>query len=261
MQKALKRLTSELFATHRVEQHALFRLLDADRLTPEEAQAVGLEIFHVVDAFPRFLAALLANLADYRERMDLVENLYAEHGRMHSQHVHVVTYRHFLYALGLDDAHIDGSRPGVAALAYVRAMLALCAREQPAEALGALGVIEETVARVSPSVGRYGQRRLGGARGFGSHFSVHETLDLSHADEIYQLAAGACARGEQQAVLRGSALGFYHQTRLYTDLVAAHVSPERLGALVAHNRPVYLGAEALERGLSDTLLPRRAEPG
>ena len=47
MQKALKRLTSALFATHRVEQHALFRLLDADRLTPEEAQAVGLEIFHI----------------------------------------------------------------------------------------------------------------------------------------------------------------------------------------------------------------------
>ena len=249
MEQALKHMTSELFATHRVEQHVLFRLLDDDRLTQEEAAAVGLEIFHVVDAFPRFLAALLANLADYRERMNLVENLYAEHGRLRAEHVHVVTYRHFLHALGLDDTRIDHSRPGVAALAYVRAMLALCARAEPAEALGALGVIEETVARVSPIVGRYGQRRVGNARGLGSHFSVHETLDLSHADEIYQLAASACARGGQQSVLQGIALGFYYQTRLYTDLVASHVSLERLGALAAHNRPVYLATETLQRGL------------
>ena len=249
MEQALKQLTTSLFASHRVEQHALFQLLEADRLTQAEAAAVGLDIFHVVDAFPRFLGAVLANLGDYRERMSLVENLYVEHGRMRVEHVHVVTYRQFLYALELDDARIDASRPSVAALAYVRAMLALCAREQPAEALGALGVIEETVARVSPIVGRYGQRRLGAAKGLGSHFSVHETLDLSHADEIYQLAAGACARGQTQPVLQGIALGLYYQTRLYTDLVESRVSPERLGALGAHNRPVYLALEGLEARL------------
>jgi pyrroloquinoline-quinone synthase len=240
MYGALKDLTSELFARQRVEQHALFLLLDGDRLTDGEARAIGLDIFHVVDAFPRFLAAVLTHITDYRERMNLVENLYAEHGRMRAEHVHVVTYRSFLHALGLSDAQIDASEPGLAAQAYVRAVLALCGREEPAEALGALGVIEEIVARVSPIVGRYGARRLGAGESLGSHFSVHEALDLSHADEIYALAARASSRGREAEVRRGIALGFYYQTRLYTDLVESRVGPERRIEVAAHNRPAYL---------------------
>jgi pyrroloquinoline quinone (PQQ) biosynthesis protein C len=240
MYRALKDLTVELFARQRVEQHALFLLLESERLTADEARAIGLDIFHVVDAFPRFLAAVLTHIGDYRERMNLVENLYAEHGRMRVEHVHVVTYRSFLHALGLGDAQIDASEPGLAAQAYVRALLALCGREEPAEALGALGVIEEIVARVSPIVARYGKRCIGAGGSLGSHFSVHETLDLSHADEIYALAARACARGREQEVRRGIALGFYYQTRLYTDLVASRVAPERLLDVTVHNRPAYV---------------------
>jgi pyrroloquinoline quinone (PQQ) biosynthesis protein C len=244
MYGALKDLTVELFASQRVEQHALFLLLEGDRLTVDEARAIGLDIFHVVDAFPRFLAAVLTHIGDYRERMNLVENLYAEHGRMREEQVHVVTYRSFLHALGLSDAQIDASEPGLAAQAYVRALLALCGREEPAEALGALGVIEEVVARVSPIVGRYGSRGLRAGASMGSHFSVHEALDLSHADEIYRLAAHTCARGLENDVRRGIALGFYYQTRLYTDLVSSRVAPERLVEVAAHNRPAYLDLTA-----------------
>jgi pyrroloquinoline quinone (PQQ) biosynthesis protein C len=244
MYRALKHLTSTLFASQRVEQHALFRLLESDRLTPEEARAIGLDIFHVVDAFPRFLAAVLTHIADYRERMQLVENLYAEHGRMRAEHAHVVTYRSFLHALGISDARIDESKPGLAAQAYVRALLALCGREEPAEALGALGVIEEIVARVSPIVGRYGTGRLRSGESLGSHFSLHEALDLSHADEIYELAARASARGCEEDVRRGIALGFYYQTRLYTDLVESRVAPERIADIALHNRPAYLDLTA-----------------
>lgn len=240
MYEALKGLTVELFARQSVETHPLFQLLESERLTAEESRAIGLDIYHVVDAFPRFLSGVLTHMHDFRERMDLVENLYAEHGRMRVEHVHVVTYRHFLHALGLDDARIDASEPGLAAEVYVRGLLALCKKDDPAEALGALGVIEEIVARVSPIVGRYGTRRLAAGESQGSHFSVHEALDLSHADEIYTLAARTAARGREKEVRRGIALGFYYQTRLYTDLVANHVAPERLGELASKNRPAYV---------------------
>lgn len=240
MQPALKELTVQLFARQRVETHPLFQLLESERLTAQEARAIGLDIYHVVDAFPRFLSGVLTHMRDFRERMNLVENLYAEHGRMHEGHVHVVSYRHFLYALGLDDAQIEASEPGLAADVYVRALLALCGRDEPAEALGALGVIEEIVARVSPIVGRYGARRLAPGQSQGSHFSVHEALDLSHADEIYELAARTAERGRAREVRRGIALGFYYQTRLYTDLVASHVSAERLGEFGLQNRPAYV---------------------
>jgi pyrroloquinoline quinone (PQQ) biosynthesis protein C len=204
-----------------IEAHPLFRRMERDELSPEEARAIALDVYHVVDAFPRFLAALLARIADHRLRMPIVENLYCEHGRMDPHEIHVVTYRAFLRALGLDDDRIDESEPGLPATVYVRAVMDLCARAPLPEALAALGVIEEIVARVSPIVGRFGLRHAAG-RDAGSHFSVHESLDLSHADELYDLAARAAGDADARDVARGIALGRYYQRRLYGDLLDAY---------------------------------------
>ena len=54
-----------------------------------------------MDHLPRFLAALLTSIPDYRMRMPLVENLFEEHGRMSEKARPVETYRDFLKSLGL----------------------------------------------------------------------------------------------------------------------------------------------------------------
>ena len=104
---------------------------------------IGLQIFHVVDHFPRFLAALLTSIPDYRMRMPLVENLFEEHGRMSEKAVHVETYRDFLKSLGLSAKDIEASRPLIPVIAYNRAVTDLCLHHPFPEGLGALGVIEE----------------------------------------------------------------------------------------------------------------------
>jgi pyrroloquinoline quinone (PQQ) biosynthesis protein C len=214
--EAVKAAARADFARRPIERHALFAQLARDALSPEQARAIALDIHHVVAHFPRFLSAVLTSLEDHRLRMQLVENLYNEHGAMDPARVHVVTYRTFLRELGLGDAAIDAHAPALGAVVYVRAVLALCQREVPAEALAALAVIEEVVARVSPLVGRWGARH--GAHD-ASHFGVHEELDLTHADELYELAARFWSDNEP-AVRRGLALGAYYQRRLYSDLLA-----------------------------------------
>jgi pyrroloquinoline quinone (PQQ) biosynthesis protein C len=212
----VKAASRPLFESDPIEAHPLFERLRHDALSPPAARAIALDIFHVVSHFPRFLSAVLTTLHDHRLRMRLVENLYNEHGAMDPARVHVVTYRTFLRELGLSDADIDSHQPALGAVVYVRAVLALCQREQPAEALATLAVIEEIVARVSPIVGRWGARQ--GAHD-DSHFGVHEELDLTHADEIYELAGHFWGSHEAE-VRRGLALGMYYQRRLYTDLLA-----------------------------------------
>lgn len=221
---ALPRVRTEarpLFERDPIEAHPLFRHMENGSLSDRAVRAIALDVFHVVDAFPRFLAALIAQIPDYRLRMELVENLYCEHGSMDPAEIHVVTYRSFLHALGIDDAAIDASEPGLPATVYVRAVFDLCARAPVAEALAAMGVIEEVVARVSPIVGRFGARYASG--GTGSHFSVHETLDFSHADELYGLAERAASPQRPNETARGLELGRYYQRRLYDDLVATYV--------------------------------------
>jgi pyrroloquinoline quinone (PQQ) biosynthesis protein C len=222
----VKALAGDLIARAPVDEHPLFLALATDALDEAQVRLVGAQIFHVVDHFPRLLAAVLSSIPDWRLRMPLVENLYCEHGRMHPAEVHAVTYRRFLAALGVTDEELAGSRPAVAVVAYNRAVLDLCLHQPYPEALGALGVIEEVVARASPLVARFAARASQVSDADAVHFSDHATLDLSHADEIYQLAArclqmGSDARAERWAqVRRGVELGFYYHCRLYSDLLA-----------------------------------------
>ncbi|MEW6688773.1 MAG: iron-containing redox enzyme family protein [Pseudomonadota bacterium] len=215
----LRTFTTRLFARSAIERHALFVRLEAGELSPAQLRALALQIHHVVDHFPRFLAAILANIPDYRVRMPLVENLFEEHGRMNPHAVHVETYAKFLASLGLSAREIGTSRPAVPVVAYNRAITDLCLHYPYPEGLGALGVIEEIVARVSLIVGRFAARNLKPSDGSLAHFGDHETLDVSHSSEIYELAA-ACYQGEtRRAVEQGLLLGMYYHRRLYTDLL------------------------------------------
>jgi pyrroloquinoline quinone (PQQ) biosynthesis protein C len=209
-------LRRDLFAQGVVD-HPLFRALENDELDAAGVQRVAIDVFHVVAAFPRFLSALLTNLEDWSLRMELVENLFEEHGRMKPEHVHVVTFQSFLTAIGIPPAVVGASRPGLPALCYTRAMLDLCGRQPAPEAIGALAVVEEIVSRVSPRVAAFGWARSGGAP-VGSHFGVHEVVDVTHAEELYAVALRLPAEA-QPAVAQGMELGMYYHRRLYDDLL------------------------------------------
>ena len=211
---------SQLFTRNSVERHPLFLRLEAGKLSPAQVQALALQIHHVVDHFPRFLAALIANIPDYRYRMPLVDNLYEEHGRMKPHWVHIETYAEFLHALGVSRNDMNASRPLVPVIAYNRAITDLCAHHPFPEGLGALGVIEEIVARASVIVGRFAEKHFGSARGSLAHFGDHERLDVGHANDIYEIAAPFFKGDTRPVVEQGLALGMYYHQRLYTDLLA-----------------------------------------
>jgi pyrroloquinoline quinone (PQQ) biosynthesis protein C len=212
-----RRFARALLTDEPPEGHPFVAALFDGSLPREVALAAALDVGHVVACFPRFLAAVLANVEDWRDRMELVENLYEEHGALQPSRVHEVTYRGFLETLGLDARAIDAHSPSLGVVVYRRAVLDLCRNGRVAESLGALGVIEEIVARVSVAVRRWASLHAPGRE---HHFSVHETLDLRHADELYALAEPHHRR-DPAAVELGMRLGHYHHLRLYGDVAAS----------------------------------------
>lgn len=209
-----------LFEASPIELHPLFAALEQGRLNPDEVRRIAIEIHHVVDHFPRLLAALLSSLPHWTLRMTLTENLFEEHGRMQPARVHVETYRAFLVGLGVDPEALAVARPSIPVIAYNRAVLDLCLHHPCAEGLGALGVIEEIVARASPLVARFCRSHSEGSNPSFGHFSDHQELDPTHAEELYEIAARVAAAEGLGRVRQGMELGFYYHMRLYTDLLA-----------------------------------------
>jgi pyrroloquinoline quinone (PQQ) biosynthesis protein C len=214
---AVKDLAKSVFASRPIEQHPMLVALQCGGLALPQVQHIALQIFHVVDHFPRLLSALATNMPDWRSRLTVVENLWEEHGRKDPALVHVETYKHFLASIGIDATRTAASRPSTPATAYNRALRDLCLNYPYAEGIGALGVVEEIVARASPIVARYAIAKQGVAKEKLVHFADHETLDVAHANEFYELAAPEMA-SSRDAVERGMRLGYYYHSRLYTDL-------------------------------------------
>ena len=209
-------LRRRLFIEAEIENHPLFASLLGNAFDREAEQRIALEIFYVLNAFPRFLSAVVTQIEDWRTCQDLVENLF-ERGHMRPIAVHVMTYRSLLRALGTSDAQIDRYEPALPALCYVRAMLDLCARQPIAEGIGALAVIEEIVARVSPIAACLGTMRSSG-RAIGAHFSARDAGDRSRGGVLYEVGARLGGRAIP-GVMRGMQLGIYYQVRLYSDLL------------------------------------------
>ncbi|MCL2448797.1 MAG: iron-containing redox enzyme family protein [Polyangiaceae bacterium] len=209
-------LARRIFRDRPVEQTPLLASFAASLVSRPQALRVAYEMHAVVEAFPRFLAALLANDLDPVLRSIVVDNLYEEQGRMHDAAVHLTTYRALLVELGHRGPPSAIPRPSTGVVAYVRSMLDLCGRGPVAEAAAALAVVEDHVARASYVIGRWVAGELPEAPD--RHFRVHETLDLRHADELYALAAHYWDAGLSRDVEHGIAMGSYLHRRLWADV-------------------------------------------
>ncbi len=216
---SLKQVTDQMFREEQIENHPLFKALGNNEFDLEQTKQIALQIYHVVLYFPRFLAAILTNMPDYKMRMPLVENLFEEHGKMNVTYVHSETYKEFLKGIGLSEQEIHESKPIIPVIAYNRAITDLCLHYPYLEGLAALGVIEEIVARVSPIVGLYAKKNYGSENKSLVHFTDHEILDVQHANEIYEVVAMEYEGQHKEAIDRGLHLGMYYHSRLYTDIL------------------------------------------
>jgi pyrroloquinoline-quinone synthase len=195
------------------------RALKDGKLTVEQFRGGALQGYHVVRFFPRFIAALIANIDDHMERLDLIGNLLEEHGGLHEERFHVTTYKEFLYGLGISREEIEQSRPIPGVQAYNRALYDLCAHRPYLEGVAAMGVVEQVVAMVSPlvstaalSTGLLSKERL-------RHFDGHAVIDVDHAQETYRIADRYFDDPElREQILTGLSLGMYYHLRLYEDM-------------------------------------------
>jgi pyrroloquinoline-quinone synthase len=215
----LKKVTTAMFEQNPIEEHPFCKALADDQINQAQCREAALQIYQVVLHFPRFLSAILTNIPDYKVRMPLVENLFEEHGKMNAAYVHSETYRTFLLGIGISEEEIKNAEASVPVLAYTRAVTDLCLHYNFLEGLAALGVIEEIVARVSPIVGQYCNRNFMTAGKSLFHFTSHETLDVEHANEIYEVVALFYEGENKKVIERGLQLGMYYHRRLYSNIM------------------------------------------
>lgn len=168
------------------------------------------------------MAAILARLPRPEARLDILHNLFEEHGELDPSQFQEATFRRFLASIGACAEPLRDVRPGPGVLAFNATLDGLCFQGDVRAAVAALGVIEYAFADISACIG---QRVV--ARGFVAqadlvHYSLHAAIDKRHAAEFFAVVAPEWHDPAARALIEdGLAVGVHAFGALYDALAAA----------------------------------------
>ncbi len=185
-----------------------------------------------VTFFSRPMSMLSARIPGTRQRIQIVRNIWEEHGEGDPRLAHAHTFRELLRRLGgLDEDQIQRHTLWPEIRAFNTALTGACLMEEPKVAAATMGMIEYMFSGISGDIGR-GIVRCGFLKEEELiHYSLHERLDVRHAADFFGVVGEAdyySAQGLQQ----GACL--FHG--LYRGMWEARGRRWRRGEQGAHSR-------------------------
>ena len=210
---------ARLLASYGPLEHSLLVRGRAGALEPVEILAALGQLRHVVNAFPAFLAALLTQMPDARDRLPIVENLLEEHGDLDIEKAHVNTFELLVRGLGPAAEPITRHAPIPGMRSYLRSMQYTCLHSPWLEGLGLMGMIEFLFAHISPIITSAVVRSGRVPRDALAHFDLHEDVDVDHAAGMFAVLEPHWEHeASRQLIQDGMELGVYLDCRLMTDM-------------------------------------------
>lgn len=209
------------FAQYDPLGHSLLKRTQAKKMSPQEILAIMGQLGHVVTAFPGFLGALIANIPAPEARLPIVDNLLEEHGHLDLSKAHTSTYKLFLNSLGDKASALTHRSPIPGTRAYIRCVYDQCLNAPWRQSLGCMGIIEEIFASLSLAIAKgVVESGIVDAANL-KHFTLHEEVDVEHAQGMYNVLAPYWNDQAHRADIRnGMEMGVYLDCRLMDDLEA-----------------------------------------
>lgn len=136
--KSLEELVQPMI--HEILEHPFLKRIKDASLTESQLQRFAQEYAIYCMHFPRFLAAIAANVDNDLERMPLIENLWEEHGEGILSRSHRNLYFEFLEALGLNKDQFWIKDPLMTTTICVENLMYLSKNAHYVESMGAIGL-------------------------------------------------------------------------------------------------------------------------
>jgi pyrroloquinoline-quinone synthase len=177
------------------------------------------QFFFAVTFFSRPMAALVGRIEDPKLRLDILHNLVEEHGDFHEERFHHNTFREFLRLIGTDPDRLRTMPVWPAVRAFNSVLTASCVLDELEVGIGCMGVIEQSFARISASIGSGVIKRGWVKPEQLVHYKLHAQIDERHAEEFFAVIEPSWEKPDRRYFIeQGLDLGVYAFDRLYRDL-------------------------------------------
>lgn len=127
-------------AIEKVLAHPFMQSLSEASLSLLQLREFALQYNIYCGYFPRFLAAVAANVPDDETRLSLVQNLWEEHGEGNLEYSHRTLFHRFSAALGVTEEERQLAKPLPSTSQYVTTLFNICSNAHFLEGFGVLSV-------------------------------------------------------------------------------------------------------------------------
>ncbi len=194
------------------------------RLAKDDFVETQIQFYFAVVFFSRPMAAVAAKIPDMRLRVDILRNVWEEHGEGTEHDQHGSTFLELLHRLdGVSEEDIDHRPLWPEVRMFNTTLTGACVMDEYLVGVGVMGMIERMFADISAWIGAAVIERGWLARDRMIHYSLHQELDVRHAADFFNVLRPAWEEAEESRyyIEQGMRLGAHAFYTLYEGLYRA----------------------------------------
>jgi pyrroloquinoline-quinone synthase len=184
----MQRLIDDILAETGYAQNPYFTALAGGDLSKDDFIETQIQFYHAVIFFSRPMAALAAKIPTHEQRLEVLRNVWEEHGQGDLGQVHGATFEELLFRLaGVSREDIERRALWPEVRMFNTTLVGACVLDEHLVGCAAMGMIERMFAEISGWIGRAVVARGWLPAERMTHYSLHESLDLRHAQDFFDV--------------------------------------------------------------------------
>ena len=180
-----------------------------------------IQFFFAVVFFSRPMAILAAKIPTADLRMEVVRNVWEEHGEGNSAAVHRNTFIEFLNRIGgVSEADIDKRYLWPSVRIFNTTLVGTSTLDEYLVGVGMMGIIERMFCEISTWLGEGVVKRGWLTKENLIHYNLHEALDIKHSEDFFDVVKPSWERSDENKyyIDQGLSMGACVFNMLYEKL-------------------------------------------
>lgn len=217
----MNKLIQEILRDTQAASNPYFTSLEDGSFELQDFLETQIQFYFAVVFFSRPMCTLAAKIPDTQLRIEVIHNAWEEHGEGDPSQMHGHTFTTLLERLGvsnMEDIHSRALWPETRR--FNTTLIGTCSLDEYLVGASLLGMIERMFSDISHWIGRCIVNNGWLESEQMTHYNLHETLDIKHADDFFNVVKPAWhqSKENQYMIEQGLRLGAFVFNSFYEDL-------------------------------------------
>lgn len=219
----LSECITQALQTTNYAHNPYFLALEDQSFQKEDFLETQIQFFFAVAFFSRPMSALAGKIPNTELRLNIVRNVFEEHGEGDPNGFHENTFKRLLTRLGISEEEMMKRTLWPEVRTFNTLLTGVCVMDSYLVGVSVLGIIERMFSEISAWIGQGILQNGWLEPNQIIHYSLHEKLDLQHSEEFFEILQKPWQENESNRyfIRQGLLMGAYVFNQLYAGLYDA----------------------------------------